>query len=435
MIGHVTARVTIFGIVAVAGLVAGLGLGRPELIAVAAAPMLLLAVAIARDHTPRPVVDVSAELERALEGDRVNLWLVVSAVETIRRMELRLEVPGGLLLVAATDDATGRVLTIEDGVVAVRVDQRTPTRLRLDVRCDHWGAYRIGPLVGRVESTFGVRRYEMSLDLGLVLKVFPPENALREMLDPVHTQLNLGELVSRRSGEGIEFAELHPFGPGDDPRRINWRASTRRGSLWLNRRHPERNSDIVLLIDAVGGGRIEALQALDYAVRASASIVSSHLGRRDRVGLMMMGGRLVWLRPQMFDLQRYKILEALTDSRLRPPAPGASVAIPRRVLPPLAMVIALSPLLDDAVVGALNDLAGRGHDMAIVEIAPDSLLDPPDGPIEELSRRIWELQRESVRRRFRGRGVAVVEWDPRDPFESALREVASFRRAMRRAPA
>jgi uncharacterized protein (DUF58 family) len=433
--GRVTARVAVFGVIAVVGFVGGLGLGRPELIAIAAAPVLILAVGVVRDEAPAPEFAATLGRERALEGEWVDLEVVVAAAETIRRVELLLEVPAGLTLHAASDESRGRRLSIEGGAVAVRVDADTATKLRFVLRCDQWGGYRLGPLTVRSEATLGVRHYAASYDLDLILKVFPPEHALRELLAPLNTQLNLGELVSRRVGEGIEFAELHPFGEGDDPRRINWRASTRKGSLWMNRRHPERNSDIVLLIDAIAGGRIRSEQTLNYAVRASASIVSSHLGRRDRVGLMMMGGRIVWLRPRMFDLQRYKILEALTDSRLRPPAPGASVAIPPRVLPPQAMLIALTPLIDDEVVAALNDIVGRGHDTAIVEIAPEPFLDTPDGPIEELGRRIWLLQREVVRRRFRGRGVAVVEWDPRTPFENALRSVASFRRAMRRAPA
>ena len=435
MTSRVTSRVAIYAVVAIVGLLAGLGLGRPELIAAGAAPLVLLAVGFALDHEPRPVFDVSLDRERALEDEGVDVSVTISSAETISRLEICLEVPDGLELRSAVDDGNAHSLTVENGCVAVRVERGKTTRLRLGLVCRHWGGYRLGPLRISSENRLGVRRYEASVDTPLVLKVFPPEHALREMLDPVRTQLNLGELVSRGSGDGIEFAEVRPFGAGDDPRRINWRASSRRDSLWVNQRHPERNSDVVLLIDAVMGGRREAIRALDYAVRASASIVSSHLGRRDRVGLLMMGGRLVWLRPRMFDLQRYKILEALTDSRLRWPAPSGSLAVPRRALPPHAMLIALSPLIDDAVVAALTDLVGRGYDMAIVEIDPASFLSPSDGPVEELSRRIWSLQRDSVRRRFRARGVAVAEWDPTDPFEDALREVSAFRRAVRRAPA
>ena len=48
----------------------------------------------------------------------------------------------------------------------------------------------------------------------------------------------------------MEFADLRPFMFGDRVRRINWRASARRGELWVNEQHPERNVDVVLFVDS-----------------------------------------------------------------------------------------------------------------------------------------------------------------------------------------
>ena len=44
--------------------------------------------------------------------------------------------------------------------------------------------------------------------------------------------------------------------------------------------------------------------------------------------------------------------------------------IPRRTLPPNALVIALSPLLDPRSVGALLDLRARGLDLAVIDVSP-----------------------------------------------------------------
>ena len=44
--------------------------------------------------------------------------------------------------------------------------------------------------------------------------------------------------------------------------------------------------------------------------------------------------------------------------------------IPRRMLPPNALVIALSPLLDQRSVGALLDLRARGYDLAVIDVSP-----------------------------------------------------------------
>jgi uncharacterized protein (DUF58 family) len=304
--------------------------------------------------------------------------------------------------------------------------------LRFSLACDDWGAYTAGRLELAHSEGSGLFRHAGSIPFMLDVKVFPPELGLRSLLQPAMTQENLGELVSRRSGEGIEFADLRPYSEGDDGRRVNWRASARRGHLWVNERHPERNSDIVLVIDPLSGLRVDTAEILDFAVRAAASVAAGHLGRRDRVGLLLIGGSLLWLRPRMFDLQRQRILDALALSRLKVGDEPGPMTIAHRLLPPNALLIGLSPLLDETAIAVFEDLVGRGHDIAIVEIDAQSTLADPKDEEQVLARRIWRLQRGATRRRFRRRGVAVASWDVRRPFEHALEEVIAFRRASRR---
>ena len=58
------------------------------------------------------------------------------------------------------------------------------------------------------------------------------------------------------------------------------------------------------------------------------------------------------------------------------PAAVAARVIPRRTLPPGSMLIAFSPLLDERTLRALSDLSGRGHDVAVIEVAPGDWLRP-----------------------------------------------------------
>lgn len=428
-----TYRVTIYGWVAIVGVVGGLGLGRPEVVAAGVAALMVLTLGLSRTRDLDLSIDVRLERDRAVEGEDVAMFLEVSTGTPIRRLEVAISLPSGLELIGVADDDTGTLVGVEQQSVSIRAGSDDPSRLRIAVRCAQWGGYLIGTFTLAEEGLLGMRRLETSIDANLPLKVFPPEYALRELLEPIETQINLGELVSRRAGGGIEFAELRAFARGDDPRHINWRASSRRQSLWVNQRHPERNSDIVLVIDTLTGRGSQSTRVLDYAVRAAASISSAHLGRRDRVGLLIMGGPMLWLRPRMFDLQRHKILGALAESRLRMAYWEGIVAVPRGAVPPRAMLIAITPLLDDQAIGSLVDLVGRGHDLAIVEVVIDSSMPTPETIQEQLARRIWDLQREAIRRRFRRVGVSVVRWDPHTPFENALGEVSAFRRAMRRA--
>ena len=46
-------------------------------------------------------------------------------------------------------------------------------------------------------------------------------------------------------------------------------------------------------------------------------------------------------------------------------------------MPPKALVVALTPLLDDRVVRALLDLRGRGFDLVVLEISPLPFVEGP----------------------------------------------------------
>ena len=118
------------------------------------------------------------------------------------------------------------------------------------------------------------------------------------MLQPRETQVSPATRSPARKGEGIEFADLRQFAPGDPLKRVNWRASARRGSdLWVNESHPERNTDVILFVDSFAEARLGGESTLDLAVRATATLADAYARRRDRVGLIGFGGILRWLVP------------------------------------------------------------------------------------------------------------------------------------------
>ena len=59
----------------------------------------------------------------------------------------------------------------------------------------------------------------------MTLRAFPREQRLRELVAPLRTQPFLGAHVARARGDGIEFADIRPFAPGDRVRQVNWRAT------------------------------------------------------------------------------------------------------------------------------------------------------------------------------------------------------------------
>jgi len=246
------------------------------------------------------------------------------------------------------------------------------------------------------------------------------------------TQVFAGNQISRARGEGIEFADLREWQPGDRIRRVNWRATAQRGSLWVNEHHLERNTDVVLFLDTFAEVRELARTTHLRAVRAAATLAHGYLQRKDRVGVVGFGAFLTWLAPQSGVRQLYTIVDQLltsevVDSYSRP----VTRLLPPRTLPPKALVIALTPLLDNRSARALLDLRGRGYDLILIEIATPETGERPAGASAPLAERMWRLSREALRWQFAEVGVPVVTWHEGDPLAVPLEEVNSFRHLAR----
>jgi uncharacterized protein (DUF58 family) len=401
-------------------LVGALVLGRPELVAIAAPFALLLAAGLALARAPRLTADARLERERALEGDEVTMKVTVTSETPVERLEVLLALPAGLASPAGANPA---VVTLEAG------EER---ELELPFVCERWGGYAVGRIVVRARDRLGLHAFEAVADRRSPLKVYPKPEQLLSALRPLETQVYTGNEVARAKGEGIEFADIRPFAAGDRVRRINWRASARRGELYVNEHHPERNTDVVLFLDTFSEARRPELGTLDLTVRAAAALAGQYLARKDRVGVVGFGGILRWLLPASGLVQLYRILDALLDTEIVLNYAWKDIGVlPARTLPPKALVIALSPLLDERAVGALLDLRARGFDLAIVEISPLPFAPAAPGEAEEVAYELWRLRREALRGRYERAGIPVVEWHEGQPLAGPIEEAAESRRHAR----
>jgi uncharacterized protein (DUF58 family) len=402
-----------------AALLGALALRRPELVALAGAFALPLALSLAFQRAPRLRIEAALGGERALQGDEVTLSFDVEG-DPVERLELLVDVPYGI----GVEEGSPRA------VLRLAAEQEQTVELRL--RCQRWGAYVLGGALVRAHDRFGVLLHEQRLEPSLPLKVYPHAESLRALLRPQETQVSAGNQVARARGEGIEFADLRPFTPGDRLRRINWRASARRGTLWVNEAHPERNADIVLFLDTFAEARRTGPGTLDLAVGAAGSLAERYLRHKDRVGLVSFGGVLNWLIPASGVVQLYRIVDALLDTEIVLNYAWKDLdVIPVRTLPPKALVVALTPLIDKRSVAALLDLRRRGFDLAVIEIDPAPYVEPGKDELERLAFRLWRLRREALRAEYERVGVPVVPWRDGESLQVALQEVRSFRRGAR----
>src|SRR5215831_4270575 len=366
------------------GLIAALVVGRPELAALAAPFALVLILGLSLANEPKlEGAAFGLDRERVLEDDTVESTLILRNERPIGRLEVLLDLPEGL----AAEKGNPRIISL--GWHARR-------ELDLALRCDRWGAYVVGDFVLRSPDVFGLLVYDWWLERRRPLKVYPRGEALRRL------------------------------------RRVNWRATARRGEPWVTETHPERNSDVVIFLDTFLEARHRDEGTLDLAVSAAASLATHYLREKDRVGLVSFGGVINWLNVSSGAVQVYRILDSLLDAEIFLSYAWKDIdLLPVRALPPQALVLALSPLLDERAVRSLLDLRARGFDLAVIEMSPVPFAPAGRDHLDRLARRLWLLRREALRSRYLRLGVPVVEWDGDVSLQSALEEVRRFKRHAR----
>ena len=422
MTARPTARLLGYTTLVAITLVAALVLASPALVALAAPFALWLVVGAAMVQRPHLQGRLTMPDQRAVEGEPFLLDLDLDLQGRVGRLELALVLPTG----------------VEEGVpgafikLALKPGERIERQIGL--RPVRWGVYLLPPLLVTAEDPLSLFHFTQLLGAPQRLRVYPKWERLRRLIPPRKTQVFAGNRIARQHGEGLEFAEIREFMPGDRVRRINWRVTARTGIPFVNDFHLERNSDVVLFVDSfteVSSGRDSILS---LAVRAATSLAQGHLAERDRVGVVGFGGLLRWLLPGMGQQHLYRVVEALLDTEVVMSYAWRAIdVIPPRMLPPAATVIALSPLLDPRSVGALADLHHRGFDLVVLEISPESLLGPAAATVDPLALRVWTLLRQARRHRLALAGIPITQWLPDQPLDVVLANAREYRRFAPRA--
>ena len=409
-----------YAVVVAVSLVAALALRRPELAVLAAPFALVLALGLRPAPEPRIEASLVLDTDRVVEDQPFGASLGVRADTAVDRLELLLALPEGVEVLDGPD------------AVALRVRAGEERTLSVTLRCRRWGLYDVGELELRARDAVRVVSWERTIRRSSRLKAYPRAESLERILPPRETQVFTGSEVARVKGDGIEYADLREYVPGDRLRSINWRASARRQDFVVNEQHPERNTDVVLFVDSFADVRQGGRSTLDDAVRATGTLASRYLERRDRVGLVTFGGILRWLQPGMGLTQRFRLVETLLETGVEPTYTWRDVnVLPARILPPKALVLGITPLLDERYVATIADLRARGFDVAVIEVDPVALVEPAPGELGSLAYRLWLLDREALRSRLARLGIPVARWGEHVELDAALEGVRTYRRRAR----
>jgi uncharacterized protein (DUF58 family) len=268
-----------------------------------------------------------------------------------------------------------------------------------------------------VAARGGLLAGRAATDLAEVAEVFVFPVAPAQSTEGPRTDLldRLGTHLTRHVGRGVEYGGIRGYVPGDQLRTVNWPVSARRGSLHVTERLSERAVDVVVLVDTYDQPAGPATEAAERTVRGAVQVVQSALRGGDRAGVVALGGQPRWLSADIGRRQFYRVLDAMLGAGTGYDATTGTLA-PRAAIPPGAIVVAFSTLLDTDFALALIDLCRRGHVVVAVDVLVGAPFDDLDDP---LIARMWSMQRAFMYRDMRTIGVDVVPW----PLDATLDQV------------
>ena len=400
-------RLTASGVIVVLLAIAGFAVGRfivnRALVLLIYGVVLIVAVAYALGRRRLAVEARRSDLPtRVREGQTVDVELELTASRGISTIVLEEEL----------DEHLGRTVRLPVPVLPGGQQVHHQYTFCPTLR----GIYEVGPLTAVWSDPFGLTRHRM------VLKE-PTRVIVHPRSEPVHDRVLSREWedppirppVSKPWPTGFEFYGMRDYVPGDDPRRIVWRATAKSldtlsgAGRYLVRESEQGITDRVTIIldtDREFHSPGDPSETFETAVRAAASLGARHLHDGFSVSLEINSAQLAELRGRRSEIQLLDHLAAVT----REPEPSSTVV--DRMLTRgrrTAHYVMVTPHLSQHTAARLRLMLQRGTSMLIALV-------------------MWDGTDPLSVHRAGGLGCNVVEVKTGVPMERAFMRLAGMRR-------
>jgi uncharacterized protein (DUF58 family) len=324
------------------------------------------------------------------------------------------------------------------GATVVELSPLAARELSFQLTGETRGRAPLGPVGARVRTALGLVSARILFDGGDTIMVVPSLSGVRRfrMLAMQHRLETAGVRSLRRRGEGLSFANLREYAIGDDPRRIDWKATARRARLITREYSIERSQTVITLIDAGRNMTQLASTRSRFEAALSSALILTDIAANagDRVGALVFDdeirayvparpgrGALQAIRDAFIPLapttrepdyaaafrflaahQRKRALIVFITDVIDPRASQALIAhVSRSAARHLAVVVALR---NDAIFAAALPRAAGGPDLLYESAAAEELI----------------LAREEALQRMRRAGVSVIDVSPQTMTASVI---------------
>lgn len=185
------------------------------------------------------------------------------------------------------------------------------------------GSYEFGNTNAFITSILGLLERRYVVEHPTEVPVYPSVLQMKELELQTFNRVTHHKGIKRirRIGHSYEFEQIKNYVRGDDYRSINWKASSRSGSLMVNQYEDERAQQVYCIIDKSRAMRLpfNDLSLMDYAINSTLALSNIALKKSDRAGLITFSDKLgATIKADSKPTQLNKILNALYREEERP---------------------------------------------------------------------------------------------------------------------
>lgn len=187
--------------------------------------------------------------------------------------------------------------------------------LRYEASCSRlWGSYSIGPLRVSATDALGLSHAVKTLPIQADFSLFPKVHDVAGLVQAGgRPSLSAEDATSDRPGQSLSYLGVREYFPGDDPRRIHWRATARTGTLMLRENEIDLVPYLSLFLDVQRENRagLGRKSTREYVTRIGASLLATAARRGQVVQLFAESADPVFVPPGRGEAHLMLALERL----------------------------------------------------------------------------------------------------------------------------
>lgn len=297
------------------------------------------------------------------------------------------------------------------------------------IRVTKRGVYKIGPTKVIIHSRTGFFYEEDIREFYTEVLIYPSYQDIRR-LEALSRKRQLGKMFgshkTKERGSGDDFHSLRKYVPGDEFKKLDWKAFAKTQELMVREFEAEKNIRIMVFLDhseSMAGG-VPDNTKLDFAIRSTMMIMHLAEDNKDIAGLVTYSSHPTsYLKPTSKKGNFFQMLETLALVEPKGASnPLAAVDFSLARLPRASFFIFLTDLesanVEDFVEAAKRAISANNRITIISPLGPlfESIMDlsPIEKAMAEAIMEEFIQHRRQVEDALRGLDIEIINVGPED---------------------